>query len=1201
MNKISRDKFNSAFSGLTKQQKEILLCFFKHYGKPYKEIAGILGTTERNVISQMRNIYKEFDLQDVNPNCSKHDELLYLFRYYQPDLVKNIQKIRKNIIIDKPQQDLGDIDVAETFYGRVSEIEELQKWIIDENCKLLVLKGIYGVGKTSLAVELAKLIKGKFHFSIGRSLKNSPPLETVLTDIIQFLSNRQIIELPKDLSSLIFMLMEYLQKYRCLLILDNLETILQSGDHTGQYKDEYQGFSELFRKIEKTDNESESCLILTTRELPQEIAIKEGKSSSIRLFQVNCLKLEDAENIIKNKSLSGTEYQFKQLVHMYECHPLMIELIIPLINKVYEGKIADFLKLGLANLERISNILDWHFQRLSDLEKQVIYWIAINRNFVTFEELQDDIRKPINLINSLESLVDRSLISRSAVGFKQHPVMIEYITKRLIEQVCEEIETGKLQLFKSYALIKATANDYVRQTQYQLIIKPIIDNLINVYNNKYALEIRLKQILSQLKEERNIAYAGGNIINILVALQIDLTNYDFSNIQIIQAFLRDVNLYNVNFQNTNFHNSVFKETIAAIFSLAFSPDGKILAISDYRNTIQLMDIQTREKILIINDESVHVFRVLAFSPDGKILASGSTNGTIKLWNLKTRKLLKNLPGHTNWVNSVAFSPDGKILASGSSDSTIKLWEVATGECSITLSEHTDCVHSVAFSSQGILASGSRDKTIKLWKIDKTESLETFTEHEEAVYTVTFSPNSEILASGSGDSTVKLWNIENKRYLTTLKRHNNIVSSVVFSSDGKILASGGYDTNIQLWDIQDVQDNKNINPITTLEGHNNWIRAIAFSPQGEMLASGDAESTIKLWNLQDISNVHCRTPWQGHTSEIRTVAFSPKGNILASGSSDKLVRLWDVNDVNQDVNKDVNNSQPIVTFSGHTDIVYSVAFNSQGTILASGSADCKIKLWNVKTRKCVNLLGHENHVRSVAFSYQSQNLASGSRDCSVKLWDISSEKSEILLQEYTDRIDCIAFHPHQEILSYGIYNGNVKLWDLNNSKYLPSLEGHSKRINSVAFHPEGNILASASSDNTVKLWNILTCECLAILKGHTNLVRSVAFNPEGNILASGSSDGTVRLWDLISYETINILEEHSAWVNSVTFSPCGKILASGSADETIKLWDVKIGACLRTLTISKPYQGMNITGVTGLTEEAKATLKALGAGEFLQSD
>jgi WD40 repeat protein len=252
---------------------------------------------------------------------------------------------------------------------------------------------------------------------------------------------------------------------------------------------------------------------------------------------------------------------------------------------------------------------------------------------------------------------------------------MEYITERLIKQVCEEITTGKLQILKSHAIMKATANDYVRKTQHQLIIKPIIDTLINVFNNKSAVEIILKQILSQLKEEQNIGYAGGNIINILVALQIDLTNYDFSNIQIRQAFLRDVNLYNVNFQNTNFSNSVFKEAIAAIFALAFSPDGKILAISDYRSTIQLMDTQTKQKISTINDESGHVFRALAFSPDGKILASGSTNGTIQLWNVKTRELQKNLSGHTNWVNSVTFSPDGKILASGSSDSTIKLWEV----------------------------------------------------------------------------------------------------------------------------------------------------------------------------------------------------------------------------------------------------------------------------------------------------------------------------------------------------------------------------------------------------------------------------------------------------------------------------------------------------------------------------------------------
>ncbi|WP_353932941.1 WD40 repeat domain-containing protein [Okeanomitos corallinicola TIOX110] len=1196
---ITREEFEQAYSSLTKSkltktEKNILWCFFQHHDKTFKEIADILSAeskytkviTQTNINSIMSNIYKKFG---VTVKVGKKYQLINLLREYKPNLFKNIPRNRKKIIINNPQQDLADIDVSTNFYGRLQDIKSLENKILADKYKLLILTGIYGIGKTSLAVELAKKIKGEFHFSMGLSLEKAPPLKKVLTNIIKILSKQNIIELPQDVNKLISLLIEYFKEYRCLLILDNLETILQSGDRTGQYKDKYQEYSQLFHSI--ITAEHQSCLLLTSREIP--LAYAEAENSSVSIFTVNGLEVEDAKNMIINKGLVATNEEFQQLVQRYECHPLILKLIIQTIKKL-QVRIVDFLDLKFTNLDKITSILDWHFQRLSDVEKQIIYWLAINREVITFKELQDDIKESPFLttsISSLELLLDRSLINKSALGFKLQSVIMEDITERLITEVCAELTTGKLQIFKSHALMKATAKDYVRETQNQLIVKPIIDKLLNQFNNKFRLEFHLKQILLQLKSEQNIGYAGGNLINILATLQIDLTNYDFSQINIMQAFLKDVNLHNVNFQNTNFYNSVFQESIAAIFALAFSPDGEILAISDYRGTIQLMDIQSRQKILTINDSSGHVVRALAFSNDGKILAGGSTNGTIQLWDVKTSELLNNLSAHTDWVNSIAFNADGKILASGSSDSTIKIWEVATGKSLNILSGHSDCVHAVAFGSQGILASGSRDKTIRLWDINKKESFHTLTEHTESVYAVAFSNDGKILVSGSGDSTVRIWDFEKQtsQSLVTLKKHNNKVLTVAFSSDGKILASGGYDTDIQIWDIEDV---KNIKHINTLQEHENWIRAVVFSPQGNIFVSGDVNSIVKLWNLKDVNNINSPTSWQGHTSEIRTVAFSPQGNILISGSSDKKLRLWNVNE-------DVNNAKMTDTLTGHTDIVYSIALNSQGTTLASGSADSTVKLWDVASRQYIKTLrGHKNHVRCVAFSDQSQHLASGSRDCSVKLWDIDSVKCQILLQEDTESIDAIAFHPYHEILAYGIYKGDVKLWDIKTQKCIKILPGHSTRINSLAFHPQGNILASASNDNTIRLWNTNSYECLAVLDQHTNWVRSVAFHPQGDILASGSGDGTVRFWDMISYEAINILQEHSDWVHSVTFSLCGKILASGSADETIKLWDVKTGACLQTLTIPKPYQGMNITRVTGLTPEVKATLKALGAVEVL---
>jgi parallel beta-helix repeat protein len=250
-----------------------------------------------------------------------------------------------------------------------------------------------------------------------------------------------------------------------------------------------------------------------------------------------------------------------------------------------------------------------------------------------------------------------------------------------------------------------------------------------------------------------------------------------------------------------------------VLSVAFSPDGRLLASGScgQRNSIggciqgeiKLWDVASGSLVRTLTGHT-GVVRSVAFSPDGRLLASGSYDDTIKLWEVASGREVRTLTGHTADVESVAFSPDGRLLASGSDDETIKLWEVASGSLVRTLTGHTDYVRSVAFSPDGrLLASGSDDKTIKLWDVATGRLVLTLIGHTDWVRSVAFSPDGRLLASGSDDDTIKLWDVATGRLVLTLIGHTDWVRSVAFSPDGRLLASGSADKTIRLWDISDL--------------------------------------------------------------------------------------------------------------------------------------------------------------------------------------------------------------------------------------------------------------------------------------------------------------------------------------------------------------------------------------------------------------
>ncbi|MBF2049367.1 MAG: NB-ARC domain-containing protein [Leptolyngbya sp. IPPAS B-1204] len=1077
---------------------------------------------------------------------------------------------------DTPEMVFESLAGVDAFYGRSRELDQLEAWIVKERCRLVEVLGSGGIGKTSLVAELVKRVKDQFEQVVWCSLSHTPPPNEILAELLQKLGDGQVDRLSENLDDRMVQLLGYLQRHRCLLILDGIEHTLRRDALAGTYQEGYQDYGTLLRLVAKTEHQS--CLVATSSEKTQEFTELEGRK--VRAFHLQGLTAVEARDFFKERGLfAESDQAWSTINQLYGGNPLALKIASVTIQEVFGGSLTEFLNQGTAVFGDISNLLRQQFERLSRLERHIMYWLALSAEPTSLTELRNDMVPPVaqpRLLEALESLSRRSLVERDKALFSLQPVVMEYVANRLVERVYEEISSGKIKLLNSHALIKAEAKDYIRERQIGLILKPLIERLATNFANEVAVQQRLLQLVAEQQQAPlKPGYMAGNLLNLMGQMRLDLSDCNFSRLTVRQAYLKDIELHRVNFTRADLAQSVFAEKLGSILSLAFSPDGKRLATGDTDNQIRIWNLVTGEQIATWQGHEDWV-RSVAFSPDGQTLASGSEDKTIRLWNVATGQCNRILENHTSWVRSVAFSPDGQLLASGSDDHTVRIWQVATGECIHKLTEHTNVVRSVAFSPNGkLLASGSSDHTICLWDVGQGECIRVLKQHLRGVRSVAFSPDGQTLASGSSDHTICLWTLETGECWRTLKGHRGWVWSVVFSPNGQFLASGSEDQTVRLWQVETGE------LLKTLHGHTSWVRSVKFSPDGQLLASGSDDQTVKLW---DVKNGQRLKTLQGYARGIRSVAFSPDGQTLASGSEDQTVRIWNM-----------ATEQCLIELSEHKSRVWSVAFSPDGRLLASGSEDCTIRLWHMGAGECLKIFsGHGDGVHSVAFSPDGQILASGSSDRTVRLWQVMTGQCLAILSGHTDWVWSVTFSPDGNTLASGSSDLTVKLWDVRTYQCLNTLKGHTHWIRSVAFSPDGKTLASSSVGRMVRLWDVKSGKNLSTLDGFKNGIRSVAFSPDSRILASGSDDRVVRLWDVKSGQCLQALEGHADRVRSVAFSLDGKLLASGSNDEAIKLWQVETGKELKTLRLPRLYEGMNITGALNLSPTQRSTLIALGA-------
>lgn len=511
-------------------------------------------------------------------------------------------------------------------------------------------------------------------------------------------------------------------------------------------------------------------------------------------------------------------------------------------------------------------------------------------------------------------------------------------------------------------------------------------------------------------------------------------------------------------------------------SVCFSPDGRWIAAASSRGIIALWDLHELErgemgkpKIL-----KAHVKEAssLAFAPDSALLVSGGFDGVVKLWDLRDDSHTSlNFPGGE--VHCVAFSPQGKFVAAGGGarggrNGQVRFWHVEKRELRFSRTGLSDSILSLSFGPTGKLAAAGNDGLIHLWDQPLSSEARVFRGDNQLVYAIALSPNGHhlacaghsgrvtlhnttggletqvlpltsqaeaiafdpsrrVLAVGSRNGNLMLWALDPAQKPAPLPGAGNTILSLAFSSDGRFLAAGCADQFIRIFDLK--QPDK---PPRILTAHALRTRSVAFSPDGKYLASAsDIDDTIRLWNHQT-GELACQL--SGHVNGILSIAYSPDGRYLASGSYDKTVRVWDLASANakRDDDADVVSTLKSLRLEGHRGSVNGVAFNADGSMLASVSSDRTLRLWDLNDDNRVQVFeGSPGPLFCVAFHPQGRRLATIGQDKTIRLWDVVARQEILELEDVDGGLRQITFSTDGRYLAVA-GQSFVRVWDAGRS-------------------------------------------------------------------------------------------------------------------------------------------------------------------------
>ncbi len=577
---------------------------------------------------------------------------------------------------------------------------------------------------------------------------------------------------------------------------------------------------------------------------------------------------------------------------------------------------------------------------------------------------------------------------------------------------------------------------------------------------------------------------------------------------------------------------------------------------------------------------------VAYSPDGTLALSASSDNTLKLWDIGTGVLLRTFVGHHDNVSAVAFLPDGRRAVSGSWDGTLRLWDLLDGRALRVLEGHGDAVVSIAVLPDGRRAlSASLDTTLILWDLETGEPLRTFEGHGDVLRCMALSPDGRLAASGSGprssdlrscpvevldipqegegDCTVRVWDVETGAQLHALDDRAGVVHAVAFSPDGQQILASTEDWRLRLWDVD---TGKRLRRFDTEVVE---VLDLAFTPDGDHALAANNDFSLRFWDLRKRAPVR---DFHGHDDDVFAVALSPDGRTALSAGRDAGLKQWDL--ASGELLRDFPSPDP--------EPIVGLAFSGDGSRLLVGTGQTEVREWDLdrielsSTRR----LGKEAGA-FLDLSFDPPTAAAIVARGGVSSWDWRDAPEQTTgYRPFGGRVLALALSPDGRRVVTGGNDQQPRIWDVATGEVAATLYGHGDSVVASAWTPDGRSVLTASLDGTTRIWNAESGEQLRVIEGTGAFPLALAVTPDGAHVIAGLHTGEIGRWGIDGDGPDWLAPAHDDRIRRIVISPDGRRALSGSgssrtpAEFTAKLWDLEQGELLAVLhEFSMPVEAL----------------------------